>query len=407
MDVPGPWAPSSRLRRRTRRGPTQPPCASGMPPHGRTRCARRRRRRSWEAALPSMGYRTGRRNAHVIREGHVIRGRCHRNGVSRASPRRSAAGRLPCVRTQPFPTSRGVASAQERPARARALACRPSRRRDGRRPAAVQGRSDPVAGQLAQHRELRAARLELGDDSRDEHDRATVNRRAGGRVLRAGSAEPTKRADRVRIVPRVRGTLIEAARAAARTRDTFLAAHHHRVRARRGANRASLAVAHALLVAVWRMLQTGEIVLDPGGDYYARRDPPAPPDGSSPGTSASVLSHAARSAGGDLNEIFSSQTTSGNASFRPSRGGRRFESGCCGFAGRPRRRRTEALSRSRRPPSRGVASSPKGPAFLAGGRGRPRGAARSWLHRQGLWFGVSPLDHRQPVPSLEPGNGVE
>ena len=217
MDVPGPWAPSSRLRRRTRRGPTQPPCASGMPPHGRTRCARHRRRRSWEAALPSMGYRTGRRNAHVIREGHVIRGRCHRNGVSRGSPRRPAARRLPCVRTQPFPTSRGVASAQERPARARALACRPSRRRDGRRPAAVQGRSDPVAGQLAQHRELRAARLELGDDSRDEHDRATVNRRAGGRVLRAGSAEPTKRADRVRIVPRVRGTLIEAAPAAAPT----------------------------------------------------------------------------------------------------------------------------------------------------------------------------------------------
>jgi hypothetical protein len=145
-----------------------------------------------------------------------------------------------------------------------------------------------VAGQLAQHRELRVARLELGDDSRDQHDRTTNSRRAGGRVLRAGSAEPTKRADRVRIVPRVRGTLIEAARAATRTRDTFLAAHHHRVRARRGANRASLAVAHALLVAVWRMLQTGEIDLDPGGDCYARRDRPAPPDGSSPGTSASV-----------------------------------------------------------------------------------------------------------------------
>jgi hypothetical protein len=86
----------------------------------------------------------------------------------------------------------------------------------------------------------------------------------------------------------LRGTLIEAARAAARTRDTYLNAQYRRVRARRGANRASLAVAHALLVAVWRMLQTGEIDLDPGGDCYARRDRPAPPDGSSPGTSASV-----------------------------------------------------------------------------------------------------------------------
>jgi transposase len=70
----------------------------------------------------------------------------------------------------------------------------------------------------------------------------------------------------------LRGTLIEAARAAARTRDTYLAAQYHRVRARRGANKASLAVAHSLLVAVWHMLQTGETYLDPGGDYYARRD---------------------------------------------------------------------------------------------------------------------------------------
>jgi transposase len=71
----------------------------------------------------------------------------------------------------------------------------------------------------------------------------------------------------------LRGTLIEAARAAARTRDTYLNAQYRRVRARRGANRASLAVAHSLLVAVWHMLQTGETYHDPGGDYYTRRDP--------------------------------------------------------------------------------------------------------------------------------------
>ena len=71
----------------------------------------------------------------------------------------------------------------------------------------------------------------------------------------------------------LRGTLIEAARAAARTRDTYLNAQYRRVRARRGANRASLAVAHSLLVAVWHMLQTGETYHDPGGDYYTRHDP--------------------------------------------------------------------------------------------------------------------------------------
>jgi transposase len=71
----------------------------------------------------------------------------------------------------------------------------------------------------------------------------------------------------------LRGTLIEAARAAARTRDTYLNAQYRRVRARRGPNRASLAVAHSLLVAVWHMLTTGETYNDPGGDYYTRRDP--------------------------------------------------------------------------------------------------------------------------------------
>jgi hypothetical protein len=47
------------------------------------------------------------------------------------------------------------------------------------------------------------------------------------------------------------------------------------------------------------------------------------------------------------------------------------------------------------------------PAFLAGGRGRPSRAARSWFHSQRLWFGPSPLDDGQPVPSLEPGDGIE
>jgi transposase len=71
----------------------------------------------------------------------------------------------------------------------------------------------------------------------------------------------------------LRGTLIEAARAAARRRDTYLAAQYQRVRARRGANRAPLAVAHSLLTAVWHMLQTGETYTDPGGDYYTSRNP--------------------------------------------------------------------------------------------------------------------------------------
>jgi len=71
----------------------------------------------------------------------------------------------------------------------------------------------------------------------------------------------------------LRQTLTESAKAAARTKDTYLAAQYARIRARRGANRATTAVAHSMLIAAWHMLQTGEVYTDPGGDYFQRRDP--------------------------------------------------------------------------------------------------------------------------------------
>jgi transposase len=46
-----------------------------------------------------------------------------------------------------------------------------------------------------------------------------------------------------------------------------------RLRARRGANEATIAVCHSILTAVWHMLQTGETYTDPGADFFARRDP--------------------------------------------------------------------------------------------------------------------------------------
>lgn len=71
----------------------------------------------------------------------------------------------------------------------------------------------------------------------------------------------------------LRGALIEAAKSAARTKDTYLAAQYARLRVRRGANRASVGVANSILTAGWHMLATGEIYNDLGGDYFATRDP--------------------------------------------------------------------------------------------------------------------------------------
>jgi transposase len=71
----------------------------------------------------------------------------------------------------------------------------------------------------------------------------------------------------------LRGALTEAAISASRTRESYLAAQYQRLRARRGHNKALTAVGHSILTAAWHMLQTGETYNDPGGDYFARRDP--------------------------------------------------------------------------------------------------------------------------------------
>src|SRR5213593_3356612 len=67
--------------------------------------------------------------------------------------------------------------------------------------------------------------------------------------------------------------LTEAAMAAARTKDAYLAAQYQRLRPRRGHGRALGAVKHSILCACWHMLTTGELYRELGADYFTRRDP--------------------------------------------------------------------------------------------------------------------------------------
>ena len=71
----------------------------------------------------------------------------------------------------------------------------------------------------------------------------------------------------------LRSALLEAALAATRTNDTYLAAQYRRLKPRRGHGRASIAVCHSILATSWHMLQTGELYHDLGGDYFQRHDP--------------------------------------------------------------------------------------------------------------------------------------
>ena len=73
----------------------------------------------------------------------------------------------------------------------------------------------------------------------------------------------------------LRQALIEAARAASRTKGTFLAARYGRIARRRGPNKAAVAIAHTILVSAWHMATTGETYVDLGEDFYTQRQDPA------------------------------------------------------------------------------------------------------------------------------------
>ena len=73
--------------------------------------------------------------------------------------------------------------------------------------------------------------------------------------------------------PYLKGALGIAALSAARSHDTYYSAKYRRLAARRGPIKAVVALEHAMLVAIWNMLQTGATYTDPGDDFYTRRSP--------------------------------------------------------------------------------------------------------------------------------------
>ncbi len=74
--------------------------------------------------------------------------------------------------------------------------------------------------------------------------------------------------------PWLHHTLIEAARAAVRTKNSYFGAQYRRLKGRRQAddNRAIVAVAHSILVVVYHMLRDGTMFQDLGADFYKQYD---------------------------------------------------------------------------------------------------------------------------------------
>jgi transposase len=66
----------------------------------------------------------------------------------------------------------------------------------------------------------------------------------------------------------LRQALVEAARGAVRTRNSYLAAQYRRLVKRRGDKKAIVAVAHSLLVIAYHVLRDGQAYRDLGGTYF-------------------------------------------------------------------------------------------------------------------------------------------
>jgi hypothetical protein len=68
--------------------------------------------------------------------------------------------------------------------------------------------------------------------------------------------------------------LHDAAMAAIRTKNTYLAAQYARLRPRLGHSKALVAVEHSILVAIFHMLDRDQPYHDLGPDYFIRRQDP-------------------------------------------------------------------------------------------------------------------------------------
>jgi transposase len=91
-----------------------------------------------------------------------------------------------------------------------------------------------------------------------------ANRQSGGRHYPARSRFGDKH---------LKSVLIEAGRAAGRSKDTYLGAQYRRITARKGSKRAALAVGHSILTICYHMMDRGTRFQELGADFFDRRNP--------------------------------------------------------------------------------------------------------------------------------------
>ena len=94
-----------------------------------------------------------------------------------------------------------------------------------------------------------------------------------GLCPRSDESAGKPRSTRVRKgAPWLKTALVTAAWAAVRVKDSYLQAQFHRLRSRRGAKKAILAVAASMLTAAYHMLKKGVEYQDLGAQHFTHRD---------------------------------------------------------------------------------------------------------------------------------------
>ena len=82
-----------------------------------------------------------------------------------------------------------------------------------------------------------------------------------------------RRSTRIRKgAPWLKTALVQCGWGAARSKDTYLRAQYYRLKSRRGAKKAVVAVAASILTSTWHLLRNGTSYADLGGSYFDQRD---------------------------------------------------------------------------------------------------------------------------------------